>query len=131
MAERHYPDPMPSAETLPFWDAAKHGKFLLRRCVDCGKSHWYPRETCPFCAGQAEWVEGSGKGTIYSLSVMRRAEPVYVMAYVTLDEGPTMMTNIVGANPDSLRIGDAVTVRFQSTQGGFALPCFAPMQETT
>ena len=68
---------------------------------------------------------------IYSFSVMRRADPVYVIAYVTLAEGPTMMTNIVDCDPDALRIGDEVEVAFVRTEGGAALPMFRPARQAT
>jgi uncharacterized OB-fold protein len=121
---RRYPDPNPTAETEPFWAAAKQGRLLLRRSVQTGQAHWYPRTICPFTGSATEWFDASGRGTIYSFSVMRRATPVYVMAYVTLQEGPTMMTNIVDCDPDTISIGAAVRVTFVPTEGGFALPMF-------
>lgn len=125
--ERRYPDPTPTGETQAFWDAAKEGRFLLRRAISTGRAHWYPRSLCPFGGGETEWFAGSGKGEIYSFSVMRKAVPVYVIAYVTLAEGPTMMTNIVQCDPDSLRIGDAVELVFVATENGGALPMFRPV----
>jgi uncharacterized protein len=122
------PEPMPTGETREFWDAAKQGRFLLRRSKTTGRAHWYPRSICPFDGSETEWFEASGQGEIYSLSVMRKAVPVYVMAYVTLDEGPTMMTNIVECDPDALRIGDRVELVFVATEGGNALPMFRPVK---
>lgn len=120
-------DPQPTAETQAFWDATGEGRFLVKRCRACGKAHWYPRTHCPFCASaDTEWTEASGGGAIYSYSVMRRAEPVYVMAYVTLDEGPTMMTNLVDCDPDALAVGDRVRLVFKPSPGGFAVPMFTP-----
>ena len=67
--------------------------------------HHYPRAICPFCfSDKTEWSEASGKGTIYTYSVMRRAPVPYAIAYVTLDEGPTMMTNIVDCDLDKLEV---------------------------
>jgi uncharacterized OB-fold protein len=120
-------DPNPSPETEAFWSATAQGVFLVRRCRACGKAHWYPRTVCPFCSGLGtDWVPGSGLGVIYSFSVMRRAEPPFVMAYVTLAEGPTMMTNIVNCDPATLEVGAAVEVIFVRSEGGFAVPCFQP-----
>ncbi len=120
-------DPQPAPETEAFWAAAREGRFLVRRCRSCGRAHWYPRTHCPFCtSADTEWVEASGDGIIYSYSVMRRTDPLYVMAYVTLAEGPTMMTNIVDCDPEALRIGDAVKLRFVSSAGGYAVPMFFP-----
>ena len=130
MPERAIIEPVPTPETETFWEATKAGRFLLRRCRACGDAHWYPRSICPLCASaDTEWIEGAGEGLIYSYSVMRRAQPNYVMAYVTLAEGPTMMTNIVGCDPATLRIGDRVRISFTPTPGGAALPCFTPVTE--
>lgn len=118
--------PETNPETKPFWDACAAGKLVLPRCKDTGRFIWYPRGISPFTLGPVEWVEVSGKGKIYSLSVMKRGEAPYAMAYVTLDEGTTMMTNIVDCDFDSLEIGQAVTVRFVPTEGGPPMPFFAP-----
>jgi uncharacterized OB-fold protein len=131
MNERTYIEPQPTPETQVFWDAAKEGRFLTKHCRSCGRSHWYPRSHCPFCASpDTEWMEASGRGVIYSYSVMRRAKPTYVMAYVTLEEGPTMMTNLVDCDPDTLKIGDAVSVCFVQTAEKHALPMFRPIERT-
>ena len=89
--------------------------------------HHYPRAICPFCfSDKTEWIEASGKGTIYSYSVMRRAPVPYAIAYVTLDEGLTMMTNIVDCDLDKLKCGQAVKVVFKPTDGGPPVPMFTP-----
>ncbi len=126
MNERILPAPPVTPESAPFVEAASAGKFLLRRCTSCGRAHWYPRAVCPFCFGAASWEEVSGRGTIYSFSVMRRVDPPYVIAYVTLDEGPTMMTNLVECDFDALRIGQRVQLAFRPTEGGALVPCFRP-----
>ena len=91
---RTIPSPLVSVENEAFWNAAKQGRFTVPTCSACGKAHWYPRAICPFCASdKIEWRAASGKGTIYTYSVMRRAKEPYAIAYVTLAEGPTMMTN--------------------------------------
>lgn len=114
-------------ETKPFWDAAAEGRLLVKQCDDCGEHHHYPRAACPFCGSErTQWREASGRGTIYSFSVMRRAEVPYVIAYVTLEEGPTMMSNIVDADADAIRIGQNVKVTFNPSDGGSPLPVFAP-----
>jgi len=125
--ERKVPAPVANVETQAFWDAAQNGRFLIRRCTACGKAHWYPRAICPFCASDAtEWADAAGKGTIYSYSVMRRVPEPYAVAYVTLEEGPTMLTNIVDCDLDRLAIGQAVTVGFKPTEGGPPVPMFKP-----
>ena len=125
--ERKVPAPAPNVETQAFWDAAQNGRFLIRRCTACSKAHWYPRTICPFCASDAtEWANAAGKGTIYSYSVMRRVPEPYAVAYVTLEEGPMMLTNIVDCDLDRLAIGQAVTVVFKPTEGGPPVPMFKP-----
>ena len=125
MAERSYPDPTTNLETERYWAAAKDGQLLIKACIACGEAHYYPREICPHCGStDTEWREASGKGVIYSYSVMRRAEIPYVIAYVTLAEGVTMMTNIVDSEFDAIAIGKAVEVTFRETEGGMALPVF-------
>ena len=127
MADRKIPSPIANTETQAFWDAARTGRFVLPTCTACRKAHWYPRAICPFCAdGTIEWRDASGKGTIYTFSVMRRAKEPYVIAYVTLAEGPTMMTNIVDCNFDALRIGQPVNVVFKETENGPPVPMFRP-----
>jgi uncharacterized OB-fold protein len=124
-------EPIVSPETQEFWDAAKEGKLLIKRCSSCQKAHWYPRPHCPLCGNSdTVWEQASGKGSIYSLSRIRRGDGafatagVYVLAYVELDEGPRMMTNIVGTDPEQVQIGQRVRVVFQSNEQGNALPRF-------
>ena len=125
--ERKIPAPAVYPETQAFWDAAAQGKLLVKRCSDCGEHHHYPRSICPFCFSErTEWREAAGEGTIYSYSVLRRAEAPYVIAYVTLAEGVTMMTNIVDCDPGAVRIGQRVRVTFAASDGGPPVPMFAP-----
>jgi uncharacterized OB-fold protein len=124
---RQVPAPLTSPEIQPFWDAASGGRLLVKRCRACGEAHHYPRALCPFCfSDETEWQEASGRGTIYSYSVMRRAPEPYAIAYVTLEEGPTMMTNLVDCDFDALKIGQAVKVVFTPTDGGPPMPMFTP-----
>lgn len=126
MTDRAMPNPPITPESEPFFAAAKEGRFLIRRCGACGKAHWYPRALCPFCFGETAWEEASGQGTIYSYSVMRRVSPLQAIAYVALDEGPTMMTNLVECDLDALAIGQAVSVVFKPSENGTLVPCFGP-----
>ncbi len=124
MSERKITAPSSNPESEPFYAAAKEGRFLIRTCTGCGKSHWYPRTLCPFCFGATEWTEASGNATIYSFSPMRRAG--FTIAYVTLAEGPTMMTNLVDCDMDSLAIGQPVKLAFKPAEDGTPVPCFTP-----
>jgi uncharacterized OB-fold protein len=125
--QRKIPAPTPTPETEAFWKAAAEGRFMLRRCAACGKAHWYPRAICPYCmSDKTEWVEASGRGRIYTFSIMRRAPEPYAIGYVTLDEGPSMLTNFVDCDFDALRIGQSVRLKFISTEGGPPVPTFTP-----
>jgi uncharacterized OB-fold protein len=127
MAERKIEAPDQSPETKPYWDAAAKGRLLIKKCNACGEPHFYPRSICPFCfSADTVWVEASGKGTIYSYSVMRRVPVPYVVAYVTLAEGPTMISNIVDCDVNAVKIGQAVKVTFKPSDGGPPVPMFMP-----
>jgi len=125
---RKFSAPQPNSETQHFWDAAAEGKLLIKSCNSCGEVHFYPRAHCPFCfSDNTSWQQASGDATIYTYSVMRRGAPVpYAIAYVTLAEGPTMMTNIVDCDLDAIRIGQRVKLVFKPSEGGAPVPCFAP-----
>ena len=114
-----------SPESVEFWNAAKEGKFLVKKCKACNKVHWYPRAICPFCMSpDTEWVAGSGKGKIYSFSHMARAN--LTIAYVTLEEGPSMMTNIVDCDANALKIGQEVKLVFKPSDKEYPVPMFTP-----
>jgi uncharacterized OB-fold protein len=127
------PAPTVSPEARPFWEAAGQGRLLLQRCCDCVATIWYPRGVCPECGStRLEWYEGSGRGTVYSYTVNRRgmgeyrdAAP-YVLAYVELEEGPRVLTNVVDCDPESVRVGDAVTAVFDAAGDGTGLLRFRP-----
>ena len=121
---RVMPSPGIGPDNEAFIAAAKEGRFMLRWCGDCGKTHWYPRAVCPHCmSANTQWKPASGRGTVYSCSTMQRVDPPYTLAYVTLDEGPTMLTNLVGAGP--YRIGMPVQVQFVASEDGTPVPVFA------
>jgi uncharacterized protein len=126
---RQIPAPAVTIESKPFWDAAAEGKFLIKRCNDCGQAHWYPRALCPFCFSEkTEWEESPGEGVIYAYSVMRRSPSgPYAIGYVTLNEGPAVLTNFLGVSPDALSIGQKVKVQFQPTENGPPVPVFVPV----
>jgi uncharacterized OB-fold protein len=129
--------PAPAPEVAPelaeFWAATSEGRLLLRRCTACGEPIWYPRPICPFCHSTATvWEQASGRGHVYTYSVVRRgmgvyADALYVLAYVELAEGPRVMTNIVGCDVDSVRVGQEVELVFHRTGEGTALPRFRPV----
>jgi len=126
-ATRTIPSPPINAENQAFFDGARAGRLLLKRCTACGEFHYYPRAVCPLCASErTEWVAAQGRGRIYSFSVMRRVAEPYAIAYVTLDEGVTMLTNLVDCDFARLRIGDPVQLVFKPAAGGEMIPMFTP-----
>jgi uncharacterized OB-fold protein len=127
------PAPRPNLETKPFWDATAEGRLVLPRCNACATIIWTPRLFCPACGStDVSWFDASGRGTIYSFSIIRKGQGQYreagpyVLAYVELEEGPRVMTNIVDCDPESLEVGQAVRVVWHDTGEGSALDRFTP-----
>ncbi len=124
------PLPEPDFLTAPYWESAARGVFALPRCKECGRHHFYPRDACPFCgSARIAWVPASGRGEVYSFSVVHRApaaefkaEVPYVLALVKTDEGPHLFTRIAGVAPDRVKIGMKVKVRIEHGE----LPVFEP-----
>lgn len=122
------PAPMTLPETKEFWEAADQGRLLIKHCHGCNQSHFYPRDLCPFCfSDKTEWRTSKGLGKIYSFSSMGKGEAAYTLAFVTLAEGPSMMTNLVDCDVSQCTIGQAVRVVFKPTEGGHAVPMFTPV----
>lgn len=126
--ERKVRDPAVNPGDQEYFDAAAEGKLMLKKCGECNEVHHYPRALCPFCfSDKVSWVQAKGTGEIYTYSVTRRGGPVpYCIAYVTLDEGVRMMTNIVDTDLDTIKIGQKVKVVFKKSENGTSVPMFAP-----
>jgi len=127
LAERDLP--MPDPVTRPYWEALNRGEFLLQRCVTCGQAQYYPRAICSHCAGDVEWFTASGRGAVHTFSIVRMAfaEPFsslvpYVFAVVELDEGPLVLTNIIGCPIDDVRIGTRVRLEPVKASDEITLP---------
>ena len=124
---RKIPAPRVLPETLAYWQAADEGKLLVKRCSDCGEFHHYPRDICPFClSANTVWQNAAGTGVVYSFSTMGKGDTAYTMALVTLDEGVSLMTNLVDCDVSRVTIGQAVKVVFKPSSGGHAVPMFTP-----
>ena len=120
--------PAVTPECQAYWDAANSGKLLVKFCTACKEYHHYPRAICPHCfSDQTEWREAKGTGTVYTYSISRRATPPFTMAYVTLEEGVSMMTNLVDCDFDALKVGQKVRVVFKPSEGGPVVPMFTPV----
>jgi len=119
-------------EHKEYWEASQQGKLLIKKCDSCSEYHYYPRVNCPHCqSDQTSWVEAKGTGSVYTYSVMRHGVP-YAIAFVELDEGPKMMTNIVDCDLDAIHISQRVKVVFKQTGAedklGPFVPCFTPCE---
>jgi len=124
--QRAMASPEITPETRAFWAAAAEGRLAIGRCSRCREAHFYPRVRCPFCFSPESLLEAaSGLGWIYSYSVPRAPVP-FAIAFVTLAEGPTMMTNIVDCDLNSLAIGQPVRLTFRTSQAGQKVPVFTP-----
>ena len=131
MADREdepYGDPI----SEPFWRAATQHQLLIQKCRQCGAHQFYPRPFCLKCQGDdVEWVRAAGTGTIYAMTTVRRQVladfPVpYVNGIVELDEGPRLLTTIVGRQG---RIGDKVRVVWKDRPQAPPLPLFEPVKD--
>ena len=127
MADEFIPDsPVRSVENAPFFDAAREGKLLIKTCDGCGEAFFYPRALCPFCMSESSWAEAADTGLIYSHSEVHMKGASYVLGMVTLDDGPTMMTNLRFPDPSAIRVGAKVRVEFIDTNGEEKLAIFVP-----
>lgn len=131
------PKPVIDPGSEPFWNATKQHRLSIPRCKACDQHHFYPRELCPHChSDELEWTDVSGRGEIYSYTIARKpagpafaADVPYVVAMIALDEGPRMLTNIITADVDSVRIGDRVRVKFDDVAADLTLPKFVIEKE--
>jgi uncharacterized OB-fold protein len=130
--EHTLPAPVANADSLPYWNAARERKLVIRQCKDCKQLHFMPRHLCPACwSDQLEWIEAKGTGRVHSYTIMRRAPLAafaalgpYVVALIELDEGPRMVANVLGDDALAVKIGDRVQVTFEDRGDGALLPQF-------
>lgn len=130
------PIPKPTPETQEYWDGARRGEFRIQRCRSCGRAYFFPRPFCPNCSSKdVEWFTATGKGTLYSYVISYRPAygfddfTPYVIAVVQLDEGPRMMTNIIGVEPkpENLPVDLAVEVTWEQLDDDISIPLFRPI----
>jgi uncharacterized OB-fold protein len=131
MIEYNRPLPVPDGDTKPYWDAAREHRLVIQHCADCGLAVFYPRAICPYCGSdRLHWVDASGRGTVYSYTIVHRA-PVgftdavpYVVALIDLEEGVRLMSNVVDCTPSDVQIGERVEVVFEDVTPEISLPKF-------
>lgn len=106
-----------------FWQAAEQEQLILPRCSDTGKCFFYPRDHSPFTGGSIDWVKSKGLGAIYSYCLSGRGE-AYCLAYIQLDDGPIMLSNVISEDLSSVEIGQRVKVCFLQDEQGRKVPFF-------
>jgi uncharacterized OB-fold protein len=135
MAKYNKPIPVPSSESKPYWDGLREHKLLMPRCDAC-EGYWFPPSLlCPRCnSAKWTWTAVSGRGRIFSYVVYHRVyhpgfadEVPYAVAVIELDEGPRMISNVIGIAPDKLACDMEVEVIYQPITEAITLPKFKPV----
>ena len=136
MADYKKPLPQATPETQDFWDGLKRGEFRLQRCKAAGHVYFPPRPFCPRCATRdVESFTASGKGRLHSYVINHRPAPgfeadaPYAIAVVELDEGPRLMSNIVGVaqTPETLPLDLELELAATAVTDEITLPLFRPL----
>ncbi len=134
MSEIAKPVPAVTPQMVPFFDAARQGELKVQRCTECGALRFPAREICAECLSrQHAWVRVSGRGEVLSFNIMHQAyhpafaaEVPYAVVVVKLEEGPAIVSNLVGVKPDLIRCGMPVEVVFEKVNDQISLPKFRP-----
>jgi uncharacterized protein len=134
--EKKYAKPLPhlDEENRPWWEAMKRHELYIQKCRDCGDTRYYPRALCTSCLSpRTEWIRAKGQGKVYTFTTtyqnqaagFRESLP-YIMAYVELDEGLKMLTNLVECRPEEVKIGMPVEVVYEDVTPEVTLAKFRP-----
>jgi uncharacterized protein len=134
--EKKYLKPLPviDEETRPWWEALQRHELYVQKCRDCGDLRYHPRAQCTSCLSpRTEWVLCSGRGKVYTFTAtyqnqgagFREALP-YIMAWVELDEGVKMLSNLVECRPEEAKIGMPVEVVYEDVTPQVTLAKFRP-----
>ncbi|KRB81574.1 Zn-ribbon domain-containing OB-fold protein [Noviherbaspirillum sp. Root189] len=135
---QNLPQPIANPDSQVYWDGARENRLMIRKCKSCGTVHFLPRYLCPKCwSTELEWIQASGRGTVHSYSIVRRAalpefadQVPYVLALIDLDEGTRMMANILGKDALETRIADRVEVCFEQRGDNAKVPQFVRQSGT-
>jgi uncharacterized protein len=129
-----YTKPLPPVDsaTRPFWEGAKRRELLVYKCLNCGRAYW-PAIYCPACdSPRMEWVKASGKGRIFTFTVVHQAPPnwsadiPFNVSWIKLEEGPILMSRVVDCKNEDLRIGLSVQAVFEDITNEITLVNFKP-----
>lgn len=127
--------PIPNADTQTFWKGCAQGQLLLQQCLDCGLYRHPPVNICPRCLSiRSGWVPASGRGKVFSFAIVHQAlhaewknRVPYAIAIIELDEGPHILSNIVGVAHSAIKVDMPVVVTFEKVKEGVSLPEFKPL----
>ena len=126
--------PAPDNASRHYWQSAAEGRLVVQRCTSCDVYQFYPRALCASCAGETEWVDASGRGTLYTFTVIRQnrseafaALSPYAVGLVELEEGVRMMSNIVECDVEELEVGMALEVLILKAADDVGLPFWRPV----
>lgn len=128
------PIPRVTPELAPYFDAARRRELVVQRCAGCGLLRFPPRELCSKCwSREVAWVPVSGRGEVFSFYWMHQvyhpgfaSEVPYAVVTVALEEGPHVLSNVIGCSRDELRVGMPVEVTFEDVSDQVTLPKFKP-----
>jgi uncharacterized OB-fold protein len=134
MGEYNKPIPNINGDTKEFWVGCKKHELRFQKCKACGHVRWPASIICPVCySEETEWMVAKGKGRVYTFVVYHVAYHPgfvnglpYVVADVELEEGPRLLTNIVGCRPDEVKCEMIVEVTWEDVTEEFSLPKFRP-----
>lgn len=134
MTDYNKPLPVLGDDNRPFWEAARREELRMQQCLDCGHIRYPINHVCPQCLSErADWRRLSGRGTVFSYIVFHQVyhagfarDVPYNVAMIQLEEGPRMISNVVGVPNDAVKVGDAVTVTFDKVTEEITIPRFTP-----
>jgi uncharacterized protein len=134
MLDYKKPIPVASVESKPYWEALRQHRLVMQRCDSCGRFWFPPSVHCPHCtSAESTWTPLSGRGKVFSYVVYHRVyhpgfanEVPYTVALIELEEGPRMISNVIGIPPDKVTCEMPVQVVFEDIGDVATLPKFAP-----
>jgi uncharacterized OB-fold protein len=137
MGEYKKPLPLITELSKVFYDGCKENKLLYQKCTDCNEVVFFPKEFCPKCMSHnLEWRESKGKGKVYTFTVTYDFAPPefmedvpYSLAIINIDEGFSIMSNIVECDLEELRCDMPVEVAFEPVTPEITLPKFRPIKD--
>jgi len=128
------PKPRPAPESLPYWKAAHEHRLSIPKCESCEQFWFPPSNACRHCLSpNFHFEDVSGRGKVFSFVTFHRVyrpafeqEVPYVVALVELEEGPRLLTNILGISHEDVRCDMPVEVVFDDVDDDTSVPKFKP-----